>query len=165
MTTVLTDAGEFEVPDAAGSDGALWLSGREAEDATGWVAKSEGICKGDICVPLPPGREQEFVRGSRLNLVALWRHLGQPAVHSDRGHVWVLGASARVDDVLTANYHRLKVGNGYSPDDVNRKRLALEGVLVPLTAEWNERLLLGAGFHTVDCFWAWGPFRAWVAVK
>ena len=95
MTTVLTDAGEFEMPDAAGSDGALWLSGREAADATGWVAKPEGICKGDICVPLPPGRKQEFVRGSRLNLAALWRHLGQPMAHSDRGHVWVLGASAR----------------------------------------------------------------------
>lgn len=77
----------------------------------------------------------------------------------------VLGASGRIDDVLQATYHRLKTGNGYSPDDVNRKRLALEGVLVPLVAEWNEQLLQRAGFSEVDCFWAWGPFRAWVAVR
>jgi hypothetical protein len=95
MTTVLTEAGEFEAPDAEVSSGALWLSGRQAEEATGWVAKAEGMCKADICVPLPPGREQEFVRGPRMNVAALWRHMGQPVVHSDRGHVWVLASSAR----------------------------------------------------------------------
>jgi AhpC/TSA family len=46
-------------------------------------------------VPLPAGRERELVDGGRINLAALWRHLGQPAVRSERGHVWVLGESAR----------------------------------------------------------------------
>ena len=113
MTTVLTEAGQLEAPDADGADGALWLSGREAEEATGWVAKAEGMCKADICVPLPPGREQEFVRGSRVNVAALWRHLGQPAVHSDRGHVWVLAASAR-DRSATTSAWRFK-GTSASP--------------------------------------------------
>jgi len=95
MTTVLTETGEFEEPDATVSGEALWLSSRRAEEATGWVAKAEGMCKADICVPLPPGREQEFTLASRVNLAALWRHMGQPVAHSDRGHVWVLAASAR----------------------------------------------------------------------
>ncbi len=95
MATILTDAGEFEVPQAEVSDNALWLSAREAEEATGWVAKPEGLCKGELCVPLPPGLEREFVRGQRVNVAALWRHLGQPALRSDRGHVWVLAPSAR----------------------------------------------------------------------
>jgi hypothetical protein len=30
-----------------------------------------------------------------VNLAALWRLLGRPVVHSDRGDVWVLGESAR----------------------------------------------------------------------
>lgn len=77
----------------------------------------------------------------------------------------VLGASARIDDVLQANYHRRKTLNGYTPDEVERKRLALEGVLVPLTAEMNVSMLRAAGWTTVDCIWAWGPFRAWVGVK
>lgn len=77
----------------------------------------------------------------------------------------VLGDSGLIDDVLQANYHRMKVMNEYDPDDVNRKRLSLEGVLVPLTAEWNESLLRKCGFSGVDCFWAWGPFRAWLGVK
>jgi len=94
MTTVLTESGEFEAPDAEVSGGALWLSSLKAEEATGWVAKAEGMCRADICVPLPPRREQEFVHGSRVNLAALWRHMGKPVVHSDRGHVWVLASSA-----------------------------------------------------------------------
>ena len=65
MTIILTDAGEFEAPQAEVSGDALWLSAREALEATGWVAKPEGLCKGELCIPLPPGREQEFVRGTR----------------------------------------------------------------------------------------------------
>jgi len=45
-----------------------------------------------------------------------------------------------------------------------RKRLSLEGVLVPVTARWNEELLRSAGFTQVDCFWRWMNFSAWVGV-
>lgn len=95
MAALLTDAGEFEVPSPDISGDALWLTAREAEEATGWVAKPEGLCKAEICLPLPPGREGEFVRGSDVNVAALWRHLGQPVVRSERGHVWVLASGAR----------------------------------------------------------------------
>jgi hypothetical protein len=95
MVTVLTESGEWAVPSAETSGEALWLPAREAEAATGYVAKPEGLCKGEVCIPVPPGRHQEFVDGSRVNVAALWQHLGQPIVKSDRGHVWVLGESAR----------------------------------------------------------------------
>jgi hypothetical protein len=95
MVTVLTESGEWVVPAAAGSREALWLPAREVEAATGYVVKPEGLCKGEVCVPAPPGRDQEFVSGSRVNVAALWRHLGQPIVRSDRGHVWVLAERAR----------------------------------------------------------------------
>jgi hypothetical protein len=95
MVTVVTESGEWTVPAGEASGDALWLPAREAQSATGWVAKPEGLCKGDVCVPLPRGRENEFVSGSRVNIARLWNHLGQPIVKSDRGHVWVLGESAR----------------------------------------------------------------------
>lgn len=95
MVTLLTESGEYVVPGADGSGGALWCPAPEAEAATGWVAKPEGLCRGEVCVPVPAGREREFVGGGRINLAALWRHLGQPAVQSDRGHAWVLAESAR----------------------------------------------------------------------
>ena len=94
MVTVLTESGEWVVSDAEPSAEALWLPSREAEAATGWVSKPEGLCKSGVCVPLPPGREREFVRGTHVNVGALWRHLGQPVARSERGHVWVLARSA-----------------------------------------------------------------------
>jgi hypothetical protein len=94
MVTLLTDNGEFSV-DAVPSATTLWCSARDAEAATGWAAKPEGLCRGPVCVPLPAGRERELVDGGRIDLAALWRHLDQPVVHSDVGHAWVLGQSAR----------------------------------------------------------------------
>jgi hypothetical protein len=95
MATVLTEQGEFDVA-TAGADGEdLWLSPRHAAEITGWLLKPEGLCKGEVCVPLPRGRESEFVRDEQVNVAALWRYLSQPVVHSDRGSVWVLAASGR----------------------------------------------------------------------
>jgi len=77
----------------------------------------------------------------------------------------VLGGTAQADGILVEEYYRLKEGNGYSADDIARKRLSLEGVLVPVTAKWNEELLRAAGFGGVECFWRWMNFAAWVAVR
>lgn len=77
----------------------------------------------------------------------------------------VLGADSPINTLMVDAYHKLKVANGYAPDDVERKRLALEGVLVPVTAYWNEDLLKQAGFRRFDCFWRWMNFAGWIAVK
>ena len=95
MVTLLMETGEHEVTGAEPSTEALWVSARDALQATGWAAKPEGLCKGEVCVPLPAGRERELVAGSRINVAGLWRHLGRPVVRSDRGHAWVLSESAR----------------------------------------------------------------------
>jgi tRNA (cmo5U34)-methyltransferase len=77
----------------------------------------------------------------------------------------ILGASAEIDEVLVETYYGLKREQGYSEEEIERKRLSLEGVLVPVTARWNEELLRDAGFRQVDCFWRWMNFAGWVALK
>lgn len=77
----------------------------------------------------------------------------------------VLGATSEINDLMVKQYYALKEANGYSPEDIERKRLSLEGVLVPVTASWNEELLRMAGFGAVDCFWRWMNFAGWLAVK
>lgn len=77
----------------------------------------------------------------------------------------LLGHGATVERVMVDRYHRFKAENGYTADEIERKRLALEGVQVPMTAGWNEDLLRSAGFRESDCFWRWHNFGAWVAVK
>lgn len=77
----------------------------------------------------------------------------------------VIGQTALVDRLCTSCYLAMKAENGYSKDEIERKRLSLEGVLVPVTAKWNEDLLRSAGFIDIDCIWRWMNFAAWVAVK
>jgi tRNA (cmo5U34)-methyltransferase len=77
----------------------------------------------------------------------------------------ILGETAEVDAILTEAYYDLKRENSYSEDEIQRKKLSLEGVLVPVTSTWNVELLRGAGFRTIDCFWRWMNFAAWVAVR
>jgi len=77
----------------------------------------------------------------------------------------VLGATADLDSLMVELYYGLKADNGYSQEQIERKRLSLEGVLVPVTADWNEQLLAQTGFKQIDCFWRWMNFCGWVAVK
>jgi len=77
----------------------------------------------------------------------------------------ILGSTAKINDVLVQSYYKLKEDNGYSHYEIERKRLSLEGVLVPVTADWNREMLRSAGFSQVECFWRWMNFAAWVAVK
>jgi len=77
----------------------------------------------------------------------------------------VLGTSADLDAMLVGLFHGMKRDNGYSQEEIDRKRLSLEGVLVPVTASWNEQLLHQCGFSEVECFWRYLNFAGWVAVK
>jgi tRNA (cmo5U34)-methyltransferase len=77
----------------------------------------------------------------------------------------ILGSTAELGALMIDLYHAYKASNGYSAEEIERKRLALEGVLVPVTAKWNEEMLHAAGFQQVDCFWRWMNFAGWIAVK
>lgn len=93
MVTILSQQGEIEI-DAAGADDQLWLLEGELESATGWTLKPEGFCRGEVCVPLPAGRENEFRRDDQVDAAALWRHIGGSVLHDASGATWVLGAGA-----------------------------------------------------------------------
>lgn|SRR3990167_40054 len=77
----------------------------------------------------------------------------------------VMGSCCESDALLADLYWKFKEVNGYSKDDIERKRMSLEGVLVPVTAKWNEDLLTSAGFSQVECFWRVLNFAGWVAIK
>ena len=77
----------------------------------------------------------------------------------------ILGETATLNNLYVSEYLKLKAQNGYSQEEIDRKRYSLEGVLVPLTAQWNEQMLRAAGFKYIDCFWRWMNFAGWVAIK
>ena len=65
---------------------------------------------------------------------------------------------------LTDAYRRHKLEAGYLAEAIDRKALALEGVLVPLPVDANVRQLQDAGFD-VEEFWRDLVFVGWVARK
>jgi hypothetical protein len=83
MVTVLTEQGEITLAATSG----LWLSADDAERVTGWTLKPEGMCRDDVCVPLP-------VRDGRVDIAAFWRRLDRPVVSDTAGDAWVLGVGA-----------------------------------------------------------------------
>ena len=103
MITVLHEQRETSWPDVAAAGDDLWLDGPAIAQATGWSWKPEGLCHGDVCVPLPPrAAAGEFVRDGQLNLAAMWRHSGQPVVHDGAARTWVLGSGAAQRSAMLA---------------------------------------------------------------
>jgi tRNA (cmo5U34)-methyltransferase len=77
----------------------------------------------------------------------------------------VRAAATTMDALFVDRYHAMKARHGYTTEQIERKRLALEGVLTPMTARENEDLLETAGFRQIECFWRWLNFAGWVAVR
>ena len=72
----------------------LWIEAQEFAAATGWSLKPEGLCRDEICVPVPSVRTADFISHDALNAAAFWRRMGHPVVHDAASEAWVLGTSA-----------------------------------------------------------------------
>lgn len=94
MVTVIHADRETEIAAARVVGEGLWLSSADVHRATGWRLTSEGLCREGVCVPVPRGRETDFIQGDAVDIAAFWRHAGHPVVRDGTGQVWVLGTGA-----------------------------------------------------------------------
>lgn len=62
-------------------------------------------------------------------------------------------------------YYMFKEQNGYSMMEINRKRDALENVLIPETVECHYERLKNAGFKKTELWLKWFHFAAFICVK
>ena len=62
-------------------------------------------------------------------------------------------------------YYRYKAKQGYTVEEIQRKRESLENVLIPYRVEENVELLQRCGFDTVDTCFRWFNWAAFVALK
>lgn len=85
------------------------------------------------------------------------------------------GALIVMDKVLTNDsdmnrffidfYYEFKRRNGYSEQEIERKREALENVLIPYRLDENIELFRRNGFATVETFFQWYNFAGFLCVK
>jgi hypothetical protein len=66
--------------------------------ATGWVAKPEGMCKGDVCVPTPGAVDDD----GTLDVAAVAERLGMALVADETAGVWALGPESGGRALTTA---------------------------------------------------------------
>ena len=62
-------------------------------------------------------------------------------------------------------YYKFKKDQGYSEFEIAQKREALENVLVPYTEEENKKMILKAGFKSIESLFKYGNFITFIAKK
>ena len=73
----------------------LWVTMKDLKRATGFVVKPQGVCRDELCFPLPKNRKAEFVskKGSVewFNLSEFARLVKQPVASDEKLSVWYFG--------------------------------------------------------------------------
>ena len=136
MVVVLHEQSETECTSARADGEQLWIDAGEFQAATGWSLKPEGFCRGDTCVPVPPGRAHECVAGSAVNAAAFWGRMGNPVLHDAAREGWVLGTSA---DHRSTSLQSLEAPDFSLPDlsgGTGRSQIAAREVMLGTWASW-----------------------------
>jgi hypothetical protein len=95
---IIYDGVATEVSPAQGSPNDLWITTSDLTRATRFVIKPQGVCRDDLCFPLPKNRKAEFVlkKGSTtwFNLSEFAKLINQPVITDPKNGVWYFGARA-----------------------------------------------------------------------
>jgi len=93
--TVLWDETATEVRAASVASADLWVTTADLTRATGFVLKPQGVCREELCFPIPKARKAEFLaeqsKVAWFNLSAFARLLKQPMAHDEAVSVWYFG--------------------------------------------------------------------------
>lgn len=70
-----------------------------------------------------------------------------------------------LDKQMIEHYLRYKMAQGYSKNEISKKREALENVLVPFSMDENIAMLKNVGFKSVEILYKWVNFATIIARK
>jgi len=93
-TTIVYDDAATEL--AAREDaGQLWITTADLKRATRFEVKPQGVCRDELCFPLPKARQQEFVHKTPpvtwFNMTAFAALVHQPVAHDAALSTWYFG--------------------------------------------------------------------------
>ena len=93
MATIVYGGIATETPRAQAEGDALWLGPQDLARASGWELKPEGLCRDEVCIPVPAAQSSALLRQQGgetwVNLTAFARHLGQPQANGEGA--WYFG--------------------------------------------------------------------------
>jgi len=95
---VIYDGVATEISSAPEASSDLWIIVSDLTRATRFVIKPQGVCRDELCFPLPKNRKTEFVakKGSTtwFNLSEFARLIKQPFVTDQKNGIWYFSARA-----------------------------------------------------------------------
>ncbi len=88
--------------------GDLWITLADLKTATGFVNKQQGVCRDELCFPLPKKRRAEFLQAQGkttwFNLTEFARLLKQPVAYDAAQVAWYFGQRPEVQNNYTQNF-------------------------------------------------------------
>ena len=94
-TAVIYDGIPSEVTASSESSKDLWITMKDLKRATRFVVKPQGVCRDELCFPLPSKRKAEFIskRGAvtLFNLTGFAGLVKQPVARDEKNGVWYFG--------------------------------------------------------------------------
>jgi hypothetical protein len=114
------------------ADGAAVIAATDLEGALGWTLKPEGLCRGDVCVPV---RDKSIAGAAHVDIAAVAAALGQPMVVDSSRGVAAIGTAAhsRAEQMATLEAPDFSLPRVSAGDD--------DGELVSL-ADFDRRKVL-----------------------
>src|ERR1051325_2701186 len=83
--TIVYDDRPTEVASAREEAGQLWITTADLKRATRFEVKPQGVCRDELCFPLPKAKQQEFLRKERgttwFNMPGFAARVPQPVAH------------------------------------------------------------------------------------
>lgn len=107
----------------------------------------------------------QFVRPLRRDAVVSWIYDGMVADGALIVTEKILTDNSDVNRFFIDLYYDFKRRNGYSDEEIMRKREALENTLIPYRSRENLELLRRNGFEVVETFFQWFNFAGYLCIK
>jgi len=115
--TIIYDGVPTEVTASPEPSKDLWITMADLKRATRFVVKPQGVCRDELCFPLPAKRKTEFLskQGAEtwFNLSAFAALLKQPVAPDEKNGVWYFG---KREDERGAYLASLEAPNFTLPD-------------------------------------------------
>jgi hypothetical protein len=132
--TIIYDDAATDLTAAREEADQLWITTADLKRATRFEVKPQGVCRDELCFPLPKARQQEFLRkesgATWFNLTAFAALVHQPVAHDAALATWYFGlrsdqrqglSSLQAPDFTLPDIH----GQAHSLSDFRGKKVFL----------------------------------------
>lgn len=103
--TLIDNGRSYEI-DATLDDATLRLAAQPLLDALGWTQNPEGLCQGDVCIPI--GSRPDLITSDGVDLLALGEVLGRPVAVDRNESIASFGAATST--------HATQLAEGIAPE-------------------------------------------------